>query len=176
MRILFVVIFIIAISSCGSGPRISGVNDPLEDKVSLSSESYSTPMVLMYQYVDPFYRGSIDKATKKQTHELYLRINSGDSYQDWSKIAYLKDGTRMEKKATRVHFGPSPDGGAVCHEHIVVDLGKDDIEWFSKNEKTTIRIYSGRSTLKIDSHLTGAEATSYLNTVAEAEKALSDNK
>jgi len=173
---ILVCMFPIISIGCASSPKISGLNDPLEDKVALSSQSFSTPFVLASEQADPFIRGWIDKRLKTKSHQLYISVNSGSDFANWSQVAYLKDGKRIEVEAKRIGYDvKASEYGVVHYEDIVVDLSESDIEWFATQEQTTIRLISHKTTKKIDFVLDGAEAQSYLETVKEAMVALTQS-
>lgn len=176
MRILFsifIAVVAMAVSSCVTGPRIAGINDPLEDRVSLSSESFSAPMLLRYESADPFFRGWITKATGKESHQLYLRVNSGGDFENWKEVVFLQDGKRRAIAGNRVAYdADANEYGVVYYEDIVVNVDRPLIDWISKQKEVRMRLNSGKSNKKIDFVVTGKEALSYIETINEARKAL----
>jgi len=157
---LLIIAVLFSISSCSSTPKISGLNDPLESKVQLSTCSFSSPFMMIRPSANPHLQGWIYKKDKSSSHQIYIYVRSGSQIQNWSSIAFLRDGEFVEIPAKRIDFNIT--SGGVWYEHIVIDLTLDDIKWFSHQKETKIRLNSGQTAMNIDFTMSGAEAKDYL--------------
>ena len=137
------------------GVEISGVNDPLEAKASISTHEFSRPIILISGEADWFYRGHIDKKTDIADYQLYVRFNSSQ-WMYWDHAKYLTLDGLKELPVVRVgsDLDCSPYGCA-HYEDVIMDLDRSTLNnWRSKEDKTTIRFastkVSGSNDIEID--------------------------
>ncbi|MDA3933443.1 MAG: hypothetical protein PF630_03825 [Gammaproteobacteria bacterium] len=176
MRNALLALTILSLIGCtGTGPRISGISDPLEDKISISSEGFSVPMVLKGGSADPFFRGAIKKKDKSEWHQLYVRVNNGmGDWANWNSAVFLKNNNRIEKTAERIDIRAEPGiyGTPIHYEDIVINVTLEEIQWLSQQEMTTIRLNSSTTTRHMDFIIKGTEAAYYLDVDIEAKAEL----
>lgn len=173
MKHIYLAMILMAfLSGCTSGPRIAGLNDPMESKVAISSEGFKKPMMLVGGAADPYFRGWITKADQSQMHQIYIAVNNGAgvAMQDYNELVYMVDSKRVAFKAVRLSFDGVTTGGygVSWHEDIVVTLSRKHIEWMATQESISFRLNSGKSNMKKDFVIKGAEAASYLASIQEA--------
>jgi hypothetical protein len=155
---------ILIIYGCKTMSPVSGLNDPLEKSVTVTSEGFSKPLMLMYQSVDPFFRGWIDKSDKAQSHQVYIRVNSGNNFENWSQLVFLKEGQLVELNTVRVSYDVE---GNAYYEDIIAEFPLTYLQWIASQESVDMRIKSGRSNLKIDFSISGDEAIKYLKSIED---------
>jgi len=144
--------------------NVIGLNDPLEEKIKVTSYNYSKPFILAVGQADYFFRAYIDKKTKIQTIQLYVLFNSRD-WIFWDKVKFdagngleVFDVSRVGSDVDCSQYGCSH------YEDVVFNIEKKWLENWAHQGKT-LRFFSTKVSTHRDVTISIEEANAFLERV-----------
>jgi len=176
MKLVLVPFFTLAViisggcATTGGSVEITGLKDSFEDKVEISTSSYTRPFMGIVNPSDYFFRGYIDKKTNNKTLQLYVITNSV-GWKFWNEARILIDGELLKLEATRVSNNVDcSQYGCAHYEDMVVNLNSKILEyWRSTTEPIVVRYVSSRVSGNIDIEINKMEVLDFLSGVSSVK-------
>jgi len=149
-----------------SAITVSGVNDPLESTIKVSTHGYSTPFLgtVSTNTGDPFFRGFVDKKTNEKNYQLYTTIRFTD-WAYWNTVKFLKDEKPVSIPSESVDNDVDcSQYGCSHYEEVVTVIDEATLDsWASSKEPVVVRYYSPRVSSSIDVELNQDEIKAFMN-------------
>jgi len=140
---------------------VTGLDDPLEEKIKVTSYNYSKPFILAVGQADYFFRAYIDKSSKSQNLQLYVRFNSSD-WIFWDRVKFdagngleVFDVSRVGSDVDCSQYGCSH------YEDVVFKIEKGWLESWANTGKT-LRFFSTRVSTHRDVSVSLEETRAFL--------------
>jgi hypothetical protein len=163
-KIVIISIAVFFIYSCATSTMsvdVIGLDDPLEEKIKVTSYNYSKPFILAVGQADYFFRAYIDKSSRNKNIQLYVQFNSSD-WIFWDRVKFdtgngleVFDVSRVGSDVDCSQYGCSH------YEDVVFKIEKGWLESWAKTGKT-LRFFSTRVSTHRDVSVTIEEAKAFL--------------
>lgn len=153
---------------------VFGVDDNLESQIEVNSYKYNKLDIIFNPY-DYFFRGYIDKKTKKTYYQVYAVIKNYDwAYYD--RVKFLVNGkleTRELKKLGSDVDCSTSSVSCLYFEDVLFYLSAEELKYLTTNP-TTLRFVSSSTTAQQDILIDTKEASAFLMKVENAEREILD--
>lgn len=169
---LLIIFFLIMLTvygcaSAASKIKVIGVNDPLEEKVKVSTFEYERPLIGEVKINKGQYHfiGYVDKNTGSKSYQLYTVIPSRESA-GWDMVRFAINGKLTKIQASRVNIETRCNGfGVSCIEieDMVVMLDRETLDhWANSITPMRVRYSSSYKPGEVDIMINPKEVSAFL--------------
>lgn len=136
---------------------VQGQDDPLENIISVDTQSYTVERSLTKHFLRGFY----SKESKTTAYQLYVTTNSND-WMHWNNARFMIDGELVNVDADKIGSDVAcGQYGCAHYEYVGIELTRDQLASWAQNP-TTVRISGKVSGADQDIVIDQAEVEAFL--------------